>query len=171
MALLGFSGKIGERAGSLGVRMVAKSARFPIALTEWGRGCIASLIASARMERRQIPGVPSIEELDVRGAFGLALPLLRLRGEPSGSCALEVDLDEAGGSVPAGVTARFQRGRLASWQPGLAEDADARAWGNVDGWFRAVIEGRLDGMAAAGDTRLATAILEALHERLFGFEE
>jgi len=107
----------------------------------------------------------------VRGGFALALPQLRLRGELSGSCALAVELDGADEPEAAGVTARFARGRLASWEPGFAPDADARAWGGVDGWFRAVIEGRLDGMAAAGDTRLAAAILEALHERLFAPEE
>jgi hypothetical protein len=50
------------------------------------------------------------------------------------------------GSTSAHRLAAGARSRLASWQPGLATDADARAWGGLDGWFRAAIEGRLDGM-------------------------
>lgn len=137
------------------------------ALTEWAHGGIVSLIASARLEQMASDPNP-VEDIDVQAGFGLALSLVRLRGDVSGTCALTVDV---GGRRPAAVTARFEGGRLAAWHPGADESPDARITGALAGWFRAVIEGRLDGLAAEGDVRLATAILEGLHEGLFALEE
>jgi hypothetical protein len=155
-------GQVELRAGRDGVDSYA--------LTEWGRRGIASLIASARLEQTAGEGDP-IEDIDVQAAFGLSLPLLRLRGDRSGSCALTVDLGGLDDPRPAEVTAGFEEGRLAAWAPGGGEDADTRISGGVEGWFRAVIEGRLDGLAAEGEVRLASAVLEGLHAQLFALED
>lgn len=140
------------------------------ALTEWGRGGIVSLIASARLEQMAADPDP-VEAIDVQAAFGLALPMLRLRGDLSGACELTVDVGGLDDPRPAAVTAHFEGGRLAAWRPGADESPDARIAGALGGWFRAVIEGRFDRLAAEGDVRLATAILEGLHEHLFALDE
>lgn len=158
-----------ERLGMLESR-AGDGGEETYALTEWGREGVASLIAAARLERVSGEGAP-IEEIDVQATFALALPLVRLRGERAGTCALTVDLGAPGEPRICGGTARFEDGRLAAWSPEVAEAPDTRAWGGVDGWFRAVVEGRLDGLGAEGDTRLAASILEALHARLFAIEE
>lgn len=155
-------GEVEPRAGHNGVDAYA--------LTEWGRRGIALLIASARLEHMAGDADP-IEEIDVQAAFGLALPLLRLRGGRSGSCVLTVDLGGLDEPQPTEATARFEDGRLASWSPGAGEDADARISGGVEGWFRAVIEGRFDRLAGEGDARLAGAVLEGLHEQLFALDD
>lgn len=158
-----------QRSGQLESRPGAEGEQV-YALTEWGREAVASLIAAARLERVSGEGEP-IEDIDVQAVFALALSLARLRVERSGTCALTVDLGAEGEPRPCGGTARFEDGRLAAWSSEVAEAPDARAWGGVDGWFRAVVEARLDGLGADGDTCLATSILEALHERLFAIDE
>jgi len=164
------------RMGQLELRGDAGGGTAAYAVTEWARRGIAPLIAAARLERRD-PSEETlpIDALDVEAAFRLALPLLELPEELSGSCRLGVRLVEEPGAAPVdaapdlvGVTARIERGRVASVEPRLDSRADAWAAGSASDWLDTVIEPDAERVRSGGEKRLATALLDDLHETLFG---
>lgn len=139
------------------------------AVTDWLRAGIAPLAAAARMELRHPPGdTAPIAARDVEAAFLLTLPLLELPRELSGTCSLAVDLDEGVIGSPTGVTVRIEEGRVASCETRLAQDVDAWAAAPASAWLDAVIDGDTRQIRSSGRHRIATALLRALHERLFG---
>ncbi|MGB7587929.1 MAG: hypothetical protein WBM00_04395 [Solirubrobacterales bacterium] len=139
------------------------------ALTDWMRAGIAPLIASARIERREPKeGMAPIDDLDVEAGFRLSLPLISMPKELSGTCRLGVNLDEEEKSPMTGVTAQIDRGQVVSCETGLDPTADAWVAGSADDWLDTLIEPDADGVQAGGDRRLARALLDGLHETLFG---
>jgi DNA-binding HxlR family transcriptional regulator len=135
--------------------------------TDWLREGVVPLSAAARLERRHHGAErPPIGADDVRAAFQLALPLLRLPGEHSGACRLVVEL----GSGEAGATVQVENGRILACLPGLEDDADATCRGDVRAWFLAVIDGGPERVTLEGDRPLAGSIVEGLHARLFAEE-
>lgn len=139
------------------------------AATDWLRAGIAPLAAAARMELRHPPGdTAPIAARDVEAAFLLTLPLLELPPELSGTCSLAVDLDEGVVDSPTGVTVRVEKGRVTSCEARLEEDVDAWAIAPASAWLDAVIELDTRQIRSGGQHRIATALLRALHERLFG---
>jgi DNA-binding HxlR family transcriptional regulator len=138
------------------------------AVTDWLRESIAPLAAAARCERRHSAAeTPPVAPLDVEAAFLLTLPLLRLPAGLAGACRLEVELPESG-YVEVGAIARVEDERIASVNPNIGDDADAWAAGTDQAWLEAVIEGESGDLALGGDTELAQALVDALHQRLFG---
>jgi hypothetical protein len=136
--------------------------------TEWLRRSVAPLAAAARMELRHPPGdTAPISALDVGAAFRLALPLLELPTELSGSCSLAVELDEGVAGSPAGVTARIESGRVISCEAGLDEDADAWASATTGDWLDTVIEPDAKFVRTGGDRKLPSIMLRELHKTLF----
>lgn len=144
--------------------------------TDWLRAGVAPLAAAARVERRlEEDESPPIDALDVEAAFMLALPLLKLPAEVSGSCRLGVRLEE---DLPApvpdaapdltGVVARIDRGRVIACEPALDQRADARAVATASDWLDTVIEPDAKRVRTSGDRRLAALLLHRLHETLFG---
>jgi DNA-binding HxlR family transcriptional regulator len=139
------------------------------AATDWLRGAIAPLIASARLERREPREEMSpIDALDVEAGFRLSLPLLELPGELSGSCSLGFNLADETSSSLTGVTARIEQGRVVSCTAGLEKKADAWAAATGGDWLDTVIEPDAKRVRTGGDRRLASALLAALHKNLFG---
>lgn len=139
------------------------------AVTDWLRAGIAALAAAARMELRHPPGdTAPIAARDVEAAFLLTLPLLELPEELSGTCSLAVDLDEGVLGSPTGVTVRVAEGRVADCEVRLEQDVDAWAAASASAWLDAVIELDTRQIRSGGQHRVATALLRALHERLFG---
>jgi hypothetical protein len=141
----------------------------PYAPTDWLRAGLAPLLAAARLELRQpleemVPPKP----LDVEAAFQLALPLLRLPADASGSCALAVELDPEISGSPAGVTAQVEEGRVVRIETRLDEGADARAEAPAADWLDTVIEPGRKRVRTSGDRLLAGLILVELHKALFG---
>jgi hypothetical protein len=139
--------------------------------TDWLRLAVAPLAAAARMELRHPHprgDTAPIAAADVEAAFLLTLPLLELPAEMSGSCSLAVDLDAGVIGSPAGVTARIEGGRVADCDVGLDEDADVWTAASASAWLDAVIELDTRQIHSEGQHRVATALLRALHERLFG---
>ena len=138
------------------------------AVTEWLRMGIAPLAAAARMELRHPPGdTAAIAALDVEASFLLALPLLELPAELSGSCSLAVELDEGVSGSPAGVTARVENGRVVSSERRLDEDVDAWATGSAGDWLDTLIDPDAKRVRSGGERRLARTLLYALHQMLF----
>jgi DNA-binding HxlR family transcriptional regulator len=139
------------------------------AVTDWLREGIGPLAAASRCERRHLPDEsPPIAGLDVEAAFQLALPLLALPAGLSGSCRLSVELPENGELRPAGAIAHVEDERIASSTPDLEGDVDAWANGDAEAWFSAVIDSEADRVEVGGEGQLARAIVEDLHEALFG---
>lgn len=137
--------------------------------TEWLRTGIAPLAAAARQElRHPLEDTAPIAALDVQAAFLLTLPLLELPVELSGSCSLAVDLDDGLLGGPTGVTVRIESGQLVSCEVRLDDDVDAWAAAPAAAWLDTVIERDTGQTRSGGDQRIAGALLEGLHERLFG---
>jgi DNA-binding transcriptional ArsR family regulator len=137
--------------------------------TDWLRTGIAPIAAAARLERRDpTDDMAPIAALDVEAAFLLTLPLLELPAELSGSCRLEVDLEDGEGSGPAGATVRVQEGRVTSCEVRLDEEADAWASASAGDWLDTVIEPDAKSVRTGGDRYLARVLLDALHRTLFG---
>jgi DNA-binding HxlR family transcriptional regulator len=139
------------------------------AANEWLRAGIAALIASARVERREPrDDAAPIDALDVEAGFLSCLSLVELPPQLSGTCSLGLRLEEDDDSCLTGVTARVDQGRIVSCEPGL--DPGARAWaaGTAAEWLDTVIEPDVQSVHAGGDRWLARALIDAMHERLFG---
>jgi hypothetical protein len=135
---------------------------------EWLRRVVAPLLFAVRIElRHPADDVAPLAVADVEAIFRLALPLVRLRGGASGSCALAVELKREVSEVPVGVTAQVEDGRVVAVDRGLADDAGARASGDAAGWLDALIDGAKQ-VEASGDSRLARDLVKGLRKALFG---
>lgn len=138
-------------------------------ITDWLRAGIAPLIASARVERRDPKeGMAPIDALDVEAGFLCSLSLLELPQELSGVCRLGINLAEDESSSLTGVTAQVSEGRIISCKPGLDQPADAWAAASAGAWLDTVIEPEANLVRTGGDGWLTRALLDALHETLFG---
>ncbi len=137
--------------------------------TDWLRAGLAPLLAAARLELREPrEGAAPPAPLDVEAAFQLALPLLRLPVDVSGTCALAVELDAAAGEDRAGVTAQVEEGRVVRCEVRLDEEADTRAVASAEDWLDTVIEPGAKRVRTSGDRLLAGLLLNRLHKTLFG---
>lgn len=154
-------------AGQIEARPGGGSGR-PYAVTPWLREGVGPLVAAIQWERRHQPAaMPPITPLDVEAAFLLAVPLLQLPEELSGSCRMAAEV--ANGDKPrlAGVLVEVEDGRIASCSTQLTGRPDARALGSASAWLDAVTEGDTDRIEMNGDCRLARTLLDGLHEALF----
>jgi DNA-binding transcriptional ArsR family regulator len=139
------------------------------AATDWLRAGIAPLIAAARFEHHFDPmELPKLERLDVEAVFLLTLPLIELPAELSGLCRLVVELPRVEVILPAGAMARVEGGRVVSCIPCLQEEADAFATGPPTAWMDAVINPPASRVIPEGDEALVRALIEGLHDLLFG---
>jgi hypothetical protein len=139
------------------------------AVADWGCRGIAPILAGARMELRYPPGgTAPIAVADVEAVFRLALPLLRLPTEASGSCALAVGLEPEVADEPVGVTVRVEQGRVLSVEPGVDGSADALASGSAAEWLDTLTEPNVDRVETSDDPELAGPLVDELHETLFG---
>jgi DNA-binding HxlR family transcriptional regulator len=140
----------------------------PYAVTRWLRQGVAPLAAAAHWERRHLPGdTPPIAPIDAEAAFLLALPLLRLPHEASGSCRMGVEIANGKGRRLAGAIAYVEGGRVKSCIARLDHRADAWAIGSATAWLRAIIGSDTDGLELGGDQRLARDLLDGLNGALF----
>ena len=140
----------------------------PYAVTDWLRQAVAPLAASARWERRHLPQATApIGRLDVEAAFLLAVPLLRLPGELSGSCRMAAEIPNGRGQRLAGVTVEVENGGIVSCGAHLQGKPSAWALGSPAAWLGAVIEHDTDRLELGGECRLYRALLDGLHGALF----
>jgi DNA-binding transcriptional ArsR family regulator len=155
-----------ERTGQVEALPDNGEARY--ALTDWAREGIAPIVAAIRYERHypEDDALPP-DVLDVEAAFQLALPLLRLPADVSGSCRLGVQIP-GGEPLMAGATAQVAGGRVVSSSTLLEQEPENWATGSPIEWADAVVDPRAGQIKAGGDIRLANALIEALHETLFG---
>jgi DNA-binding HxlR family transcriptional regulator len=137
------------------------------ALTDWMREGIAPIAAAAWVEvhyPEEQMAPPDV--LDVEAAFQMALPLLRLPPDLRGTCRLGVQIP-GGPPLMAGATVEVDRGAVVTSSALLDEDPETFATGSPRDWLDTVIDPAAGKIKAGGDTRLAGALIEGLHERLF----
>jgi DNA-binding HxlR family transcriptional regulator len=141
----------------------------PYVVTDWLRQAVAPVCAAGRCERRHMEDESArATSIEVEAAFMLAVPLVRLRPEVTGSCVLAVQV-ESGGSEKdafqlAGVTVEVANGEVVSCVGEVAAEPDAWAVGISTAWLDAVLEGRTDELRTSGvDPRLALDLARGIH--------
>lgn len=145
-----------------------KGRETPYAVTTWLRRGVAPLLAAIRWERLHLNGSGApVAGMDVEAAFLLAMPLLELESELSGSCRLAVELPCAGDQRVAGVLANLEDGSVASCMSRLDGGVDAWASGSIGAWFRALIDCDEGSLELGGDGSLARTLVAGMHEALF----
>jgi DNA-binding HxlR family transcriptional regulator len=139
----------------------------PYRVSRWLRQALAPIVAAVAWERRHAPAQTSpIGRLDIEAAFLMAVPLLEMPAEVSGSCRLAVELRSGSDSQFAGATVVVEEGRPAACVARLSGDADAWAVGSPLGWFRWVNRREEDQVEVGGESSLALALADALREAL-----
>jgi DNA-binding HxlR family transcriptional regulator len=141
----------------------------PYAVTEWTRRAVGPLIAAWRCECLHLAEVTEpLTRIDIEAAFLLAVPLVALPADRSGSCLLAVNTsvsqDEEPAQQVAGVRAEVERGEVVSCDSRLEGDPGTSALGTVEAWVGALLDGNLDGLRVNGaDHALAESLIEGLH--------
>jgi DNA-binding HxlR family transcriptional regulator len=144
----------------------------PYAVTEWTRQAVGPLVAAGRCECEHLAEVAEpLTRLDIEAVFLLAVPLVDLTVNYSGSCLLAVDtgLEDDGESRDrlAGVHVEIESGVVASCVSRLEREPRTWALGTIGSWVEAILEGRLERLRMGGeDPRLATAVIEGIHASL-----
>lgn len=136
----------------------------PYGATEWLRRAVIPMAAAAAWERRHRPtGAQPIGRLGVEAAFLLAMPLLEVPPEFSGTFRLAVEVQRGSSPVFAGVLARFEEGSLVSCSSRLEGDADAWISGSPDTWLRRMGGAESEGgLEVRGDAASAEELIGAL---------
>ena len=146
----------------------------PYVVTEWLRRSIAPLVAAGRCERRYLPDRSApITEVEVEGAFMLALGLVTLPQSANGTCMLAVHPEAAetkiNGRCLAGVTVEVERGEIVSCAPQVREKPPTWALGSAETWLDVVIDGGFEALSFSGARpQLALDLVSGLHFALFG---
>ena len=131
----------------------------PYTATDWLRYGIAPIAAAARWERCHRPqSTAPIGGLDVETALLLAIPLLRLPSELSGSCRLAAEVSN-GSRRLAGATVEIAAGEVASCSTKLQGSPNAWALGSISAWLSAMLEHDLDRLELGGDGKLVRALI------------
>lgn len=134
----------------------------PYAATDWLRYGVAPLVTTARWERRHRPRAAApICGLDVETALLLAVPLLHLPPDLSGSCRLAAEVAN-GKRRLAGATIEVTAGKIASCSTRLQGSPSAWALGSVSAWLSAMFEHDLARLELGGDGRLVRTLIDDL---------
>jgi DNA-binding HxlR family transcriptional regulator len=150
-------------------KMPGRGGATPYAVTKWLRHAVAPLAAAARWERQHLrEQAKPIGFRDVEAAFLLAVPLLRLQSDISGSCRMAVELGNGSGRDLAGVMVTVEEGKVAQCIARLEGHPDAWTTGPAKSWLAAVIERDFKGLELGGDCSLATELIAGMHGILFG---
>lgn len=135
----------------------------PYRTTPWLRRAVGPLTAAIGWERRFAPGQTSpLGRIDVEAAFLLAVPLLALPEEVSGTCRLAVEIRAGAEESYAGVVVTVNGGRLVSCVARLNEQADAWAVGSPLDWLDLVSRYAGHRLEIGGETSVAEALADAL---------
>jgi DNA-binding HxlR family transcriptional regulator len=139
----------------------------PYAVTGWLRQGMAPITAAVRWERRHIPRAATpIGRIDVEAAFLLAMPLLTLPAELSGSCQMTAEISN-GRKRLAGVVVDVRESRVASCATQMQGNPEAWVLGSINAWLAAVIDQDTAQLELGGNGGLARALLKGLHGELF----
>jgi DNA-binding HxlR family transcriptional regulator len=137
----------------------------PYKVTRWLREAVGPLIAAADWETRHTPdGREPLGRVDVEAIFLLALPLVRLTPEATGSCRLVVDLsnDRPDPRTLAGAVVAVEQGRPTSCASDLTVETTSTASGSGAAWLSALSGDAGTRISFEGDSALAEALVTGL---------
>jgi DNA-binding HxlR family transcriptional regulator len=138
-------------------------------VTDWLRLGTAPIAAAARWERHHIPHrTEAIGPIDAEAGLLLAMPLLRLPPELSGSCRLAVEFGDGDERHLAGVTVDVELGRVEACTTDLQSSPTGWATGPPAAWLRAAIEADPNRLELGGDRHLVRGLLDGFNRALFG---
>lgn len=142
----------------------------PYVVTDWLRLAVIPIAAAACWERRYWSQAPPITNRDIEAAFLLALPLTHPPADTTGFCRLAVQM--ANGSIGrlAGATVEARGGEIISCTTRIEGSPDASALGTPSTWLSALLSPHVHQLEMQGDSRLATALITAMHQALFDKE-
>ncbi len=140
-------------------------------VTDWLREGLVPLALSARSELRHLHRAAAITAVEVEAAFFLALPLVSLPEQASGTCTLVVDigesLDSGSRSRVAGVQLEVHEGLITSCSTRLLDGPETWALGTAKGWLDAVLENSAAAVSCGGaEPQLAASLLDGIREAL-----
>lgn len=140
----------------------------PYAVTDWTRRAVGPLLAAIRWECRRVPErTPPPTRIDAEAAFLLAVPLLRLPADLSGSCRLAVELSNGRKHKLAGVLVTVEDGRITGCATRLDGCPDAWTSGSFATWLTALLKADTKSLETGGDGALVRSLLDGLHLALF----
>lgn len=140
----------------------------PYRVTRWLRRAVAPMTAAVGWEHQCDPSrAPAMTRIDVETAFLLAVPLLSLPPDASGSCRLAVELGRGQDLTFAGVTVTVEDGEVRSCVSRLEGQSDAWATGRVLDWFRWLREAGDHRMETGGDSSLVYALAAGFRQALY----
>ena len=150
-------------------RVDAEGRLSPYAVTPWARESVAVLAAAVHWERREIPerGAP-VTALEIEAGMLMALPLVQLSPDLSGTCELLMEVEAQGGDRVGGAATRIAHGRPVWCSPVPAQLPGETSWlrGNLWAWLQAVIRGEPSRLEAGGDPDLTHGLITALRKAL-----
>jgi hypothetical protein len=144
----------------------------PYAVTEWTRQGVGPLVAAGHCECEHLAEMTEpLTRIDIEAAFLLAVPLVDLTVNFTGSCLLAVDTGSRNEGKSrdrlAGVYIEIEQGAVASCVSRLEQEPPSWALGTVNSWVDAILNGRLERLRMGGaDPKLAKALIEGIHSSL-----
>ena len=127
--------------------------------TRWLRCAVAPLSSAMGWEYQYIPEqAPPPGPLDAEAAFLLAVPLLSLPSDASGTCRMAVEFRRGSEHEFAGVMATVMGGSAHSCVTRLEGQSDAWVSGSAMSWFRWLDAGDGKGIEVGGDSVLTHAL-------------
>jgi DNA-binding HxlR family transcriptional regulator len=141
----------------------------PYGVTEWTRQAVAPVAAAGRCECLHMTGsTEPLTRLDIEAAFLLAVPLVDLEVNRSGSCLLAVDaVDTEAMDRLAGVGVEIESGTIVACNSRLEQRPSTWVLGKIDAWLDAILDGHTDRLRVGGDGEaLAIDLVERLHAAL-----
>jgi DNA-binding HxlR family transcriptional regulator len=136
----------------------------PYETSPWLRQTVASLFAAARCESRYLPRpVGGLAHSDVETGLLLALPLVLVVADRSGSCLLVVSNSAGTASELSGIHIEIEGGRIS--RCGKLSEPSPQTWaaGPVDAWIATLVDDAGEAPKIGGaDPALAEAVLASL---------
>ena len=140
----------------------------PYAPTDWLRRAVGPITVAAQWEQRYLrqEAMP-VTNRDAEAAFLLAVPLVRLPPQTTGSCSLAIEVRSGSGISMAGAVAHVEQGEVVSCVSRLGGQLDAWVTGSSATWLSALTEPETGQLDLGGDRRLARELVDGLHTVLF----
>lgn len=136
-------------------------------VTPWLRTAVAPLTAAVGWERQCLgEKAPPPGRIGIEATFLLAVPLLELPPEASGTCRLAVELRRGAELEFAGVMVKLEEGQLRSCVSRLEGQPDSWATGNILDWFRWLRGANGHQIELGGDVSIPNAVAEGWRRTL-----
>lgn len=160
---------VGMRLAGQIERCESERRATPYQVTDWMRHAVAPLVAAIRWERACLQAETSpMRRIDVESIFLLAVPLLHLDEDVTGTCRLVMELGRGDGAKGvAGVTVEVVDGQILSCVSKLEGRAQGWATGTPAAWIRALTDHDGNSLEVGGNCRLARDLVHGLHLELF----